>query len=128
MEFALVLPIFLLLLFAIIDFGWYFTREFVLINAVSQGARSAVGTVRQPDETVSAYVQRVTEKVRETAGDLYWIGTLSESRITVEVELSGGLPDTITVVGKDNYRSLTGFLPSSLLPEDTRARTVMAFL
>ena len=41
-EFALVLPIFLLLIFGIIDFGWYFFVEHTLQYATREGMRLAL--------------------------------------------------------------------------------------
>jgi len=41
-EFALVLPIFLAVLFATIDYGWYFYQRFTLAAAVRDGVRYGV--------------------------------------------------------------------------------------
>jgi len=41
-EFALVLPIFLALLFAMIDYGWYFYQRFTLAMAIRDGVRYGV--------------------------------------------------------------------------------------
>ncbi len=41
-EFALILPIFLLILCGIIDFGWLFYNQLTLNNACREGARYAV--------------------------------------------------------------------------------------
>ena len=41
-EFALILPIFLLILCGIIDFGWLFYNQLSLNNACREGARYAV--------------------------------------------------------------------------------------
>ena len=41
-EFALVLPILLMLLCAIIDFGWFYYNQITLNNAAREGARFAV--------------------------------------------------------------------------------------
>jgi Flp pilus assembly protein TadG len=40
-EFVLVLPVFLLIVFAAIDWGWYFVRRETAVNAVREGARVA---------------------------------------------------------------------------------------
>ncbi|OPY06389.1 MAG: TadE-like protein [Syntrophus sp. PtaB.Bin001] len=48
MEFALVAPIFFLLLFAIFDFGWYFFTQHTIQYATREGTRIAVvGTQTQ---------------------------------------------------------------------------------
>jgi Flp pilus assembly protein TadG len=47
-EFALVLPVFLLLLGGIIDFGFMFYSRITVINAAREGARSAVTSIDNP--------------------------------------------------------------------------------
>lgn len=47
-EFAIVLPIFLALLFGSIDYGWYFYQKFTLAAAVQAGVRSAL-SVKETD-------------------------------------------------------------------------------
>jgi Flp pilus assembly protein TadG len=47
-EFAIVLPIFLALLFGAIDYGWYFYQKFTLAAAIQSGVRSAL-SVKETD-------------------------------------------------------------------------------
>jgi Flp pilus assembly protein TadG len=47
-EFAIVLPIFLALLFGAVDYGWYFYQKFTLAAAVQAGVRSAL-SVKETD-------------------------------------------------------------------------------
>jgi Flp pilus assembly protein TadG len=47
-EFAIVLPIFLAMLFGAIDYGWYFYQKFTLAAAVQAGVRSAL-SVKETD-------------------------------------------------------------------------------
>ena len=42
-EFAFVLPVFILFLFAIIDFGWLFTQFLGVKQSAREGARLAIG-------------------------------------------------------------------------------------
>jgi len=60
-EFTLVLPIFLLVLFAIIDFGMAFNAWITVTNSAREGAR--VGSVRAPSVDIE-------QRVRDTAGSL----------------------------------------------------------
>jgi len=60
-EFTLVLPIFLLVLFAIIDFGMAFNAWITVTNSAREGAR--VGSVRAPSGDIE-------QRVRDTAGSL----------------------------------------------------------
>ncbi|HQP25984.1 MAG TPA: pilus assembly protein, partial [Smithellaceae bacterium] len=50
-EFALIMPLFFLLLFGIVDFGWYFFNQHTIQYATREGARLAlVGrTLQNPD-------------------------------------------------------------------------------
>lgn len=60
-EFALVLPIFLLVLFAIVDFGMAFHAWITVTNSAREGAR--LGAVR-------AAAADIDQRVRDTAGSL----------------------------------------------------------
>jgi Flp pilus assembly protein TadG len=60
-EFSLILPIMLLMLFALVDFGRGFYTWLVLTNAAREGAR--VGAVQQPIDVITA-------KVKDTASGL----------------------------------------------------------
>ncbi|MBN1905184.1 MAG: pilus assembly protein [Deltaproteobacteria bacterium] len=122
-EFGLILPIFLLLLIAVIEYGWYFTHEIVLSNAVSEGARRAI---KEEDE---ADIKKVTyAAVREA----FWLHDL---------EKDGGIENVVNVIIPDDnpkrvivtipvlgYNQLTGFMPSKMVPETIGAKAVMTFL
>ncbi|HEY5183375.1 MAG TPA: TadE/TadG family type IV pilus assembly protein [Actinomycetes bacterium] len=59
-EFVLILPILLLLLFGIISFGWVFSAQLTVNNAVREGARAAVvagGGIDRQCNTVVANVR-----------------------------------------------------------------------
>jgi len=60
-EFTLVLPIFLLVLFAIMDFGMAFNAWITVTNSAREGAR--LGSVRAPSGDIET-------RVRDTAGSL----------------------------------------------------------
>ena len=61
-EFALCLPLVLLILAAVVDFGWVFMHELSLSMAVREGARVAV--IHVEDGT---YTDKARDKVEETA-------------------------------------------------------------
>jgi Flp pilus assembly protein TadG len=46
-EFALVLPLFCAMMFAAIDYGWYFYQKFTLASAVQGGIRAALSVTEQ---------------------------------------------------------------------------------
>lgn len=68
-EFALVLPIFALLMFAIIDFGWYFYTEHTLQFAVREGTRLAlVGRILTgPDGTPMTRKDSIIKQIKDYA-------------------------------------------------------------
>lgn len=73
-EFALVLPILLLLLCGILDFGWYFYNQLSLDNACRDGARFAIVQQCQTTEQLEALKgeieqRAVTTNVRKTLTD-----------------------------------------------------------
>jgi Flp pilus assembly protein TadG len=85
-EFVLVLPIFLLLVFAIVDFGMGFHAWLTVTNSAREGAR--VGAVRSSQ---AAIVQRV----QDTSD------SLDQSNMTITVTNAQGTPGTSVVVDVD---------------------------
>jgi Flp pilus assembly protein TadG len=85
-EFVLVLPIFLLLVFAIIDFGMGFHAWLTVTNSAREGAR--LGAVRG---TQAEIVQRV----QDTAD------SLDQSNMTITVTNAQGTPGSSVVVDVD---------------------------
>ncbi len=65
-EFALVLPVLLVVLFGIVQFGIAFNNYVTLTDAVRAGARVAAVSRLSPPPVVT----RVTNKVKASAGDL----------------------------------------------------------
>ncbi|MGD9160017.1 MAG: pilus assembly protein [Desulfobacteraceae bacterium] len=123
MEFGLILPVFLLLIFAIIEYGWYFTHEIVLTNAVAEGARRAIKEENEEDAQTAAI-----EGVKEA----FWLRDLEddgEIENIVEVDISDDdEPKRVTVlISKLVYKQLTGFMPSKMVPDVIGAKAVMTF-
>lgn len=65
-EFALFLPIFVLLLFGMIEFGHYFSQSISVATAASEGAREGIVCASSSDFTsrVNARVQRVAPNLK----------------------------------------------------------------
>ena len=82
-EFALVVPIFLLVLFAIVDFGMAFHAWITVTNSAREGAR--VGAVR-------ATSAEIEQRVRDTAT------SLDQANLSVGITNAGGLPGESVVV------------------------------
>ena len=105
-EFAIVVPIFCLLLFAMIDFGLAFQSYLGLRNGVNTGAR--VASVNQVDSSCSGATNPMICTVQNRIGSL--LGVQSGS-VQVSVSFPNGtsnVGDPVTVTGKALLRSTTG--------------------
>jgi len=100
-EFAIVLPLFLALLFGVMETGWLFAQLVEVRNAAREGARLAV--VDYPDPGDSGQI------ISETCSR----AVLSSGRASVYLSQNNAGTDqasaVVTVI--QNYDSLTGFLP-----------------
>lgn len=97
-EFVLVLPIFLILVFAIIDFGLGFHAWLTVTNSAREGAR--LGAVRAAaggacDNDPSTQATNIDCRVRETAD------SLDQSKLTVTITNAQGTPGSSVVVDVD---------------------------
>ena len=98
-EFALIVPIFLVLVFAIVDFGMGFHAWITVTNSAREGARlGAVGGTSD----------QITQKVRDTSS------SLDQDRLSVTVTNAQGIPGESVKVEVDyDYQMitpLTGFV------------------
>ena len=68
-EFALIMPIFFILLFGIIDFGWYFFNQHTIQYATREGTRLALvgGTLRDADENELSRGDSIVKKIKDSA-------------------------------------------------------------
>lgn len=127
LEMAIVLPILLLIFFAIIEYGWCFVNWIMLHNAVSEGARAGI---RARDwETENAHAEDPVAFAREAAVDAFWLSPLPANEVNVVIlEADGNKPKRIKVeILEHPYKSITGYLLKSMIPESLGARAVMAF-
>ncbi len=116
-EFALCLYGLLLILFGIMEYGWYMTNQIVLSNAVSCGARAGIKAKEWEGESPVDLARTATKKS-------FWISDLSNNiRINI---LNNPRRLRVSVSGLE-YSPLTGFLPSELIPEYVKAKAVMVF-
>jgi Flp pilus assembly protein TadG len=99
-EFAFVLPLFILLLFAIIDFGWLFTQFLDVKQGAREGARLAI--VNNCDQSsASACRDDLVEKICDRTADL------DDDDTTVTLTPGAG---TAEVTVAYPARSLTGMM------------------
>lgn len=99
-EFAIVLPVLALLLFAILQFGILFNNYVTLTDAVRAGARTAAVSRHQSNPCAAAEA-----KVRQAAD------TLDDARLTVGCSSSWSPGSDVTITGSYPYEvDLLGFV------------------
>ena len=112
-EFALLLPLLLLILGLIIDYGWYFTNWIELTNAVSAGARAGIKAKEWEGEDPEDFAKNVVN-------DNFW----DSLQVVVTEEDS---PRRITVTATYNYTPLMGAFTESLVPQTIKTSATMVF-
>lgn len=109
-EFALILPIFLLILCGIIDFGWLFYNQLSLNNACREGARYAVVNTAEDASTqaIINHIENTTTTVFANDGVDIKIEysspndpTAGDITVSMEAEISFFTPVLSTVLGKE---------------------------
>ncbi|MEN8114203.1 MAG: TadE/TadG family type IV pilus assembly protein [Actinomycetota bacterium] len=93
-EFALVLPLFVLLVFGIMEAGWLFSQQVEIRNAAREGARLAVVDYGSADTIIGEVCSRAD---------------LSGHGATVTIAAN---PTSVAVSVSNPYESLTGVLDS----------------
>jgi Flp pilus assembly protein TadG len=105
-EFALILPLFLTLVFGTMEYGWVFYQHFGMASAVRDGLRLGV-TISQnatPDPKTSA--------VKRTQDLLAGVG-ISPTSVTINAKYTGASPSkTMTLSATMLYKPLIGFVPT----------------
>lgn len=124
-EFALVLPMLLLVLFAVIEYGWYMVNQAVLTGAVAAGARA--GT--RAEEWDENNPEDPGEEARRVVRESFWPFQITDEQIQTndDLYLSSGGPRMMKVAVVVPYQPLTGYLPEKLLPGSLGAKALMAF-
>ena len=120
LEFALILPILLVLISAIADYGWYLTQQTQVLQAVGDGARMGI--------TVSPAASPGPEDIalEHTQNVLSGLGIPCNDDDDCEFETSinsAGTLDVLTVKVTLNYQPIAGLVP---YPEKIKAETSMA--
>ena len=111
-EFALLVPVLLMVVLGAIDFGWFFFCQLSVSNAAREGARAGT-TVPNGD---GAKAQTVAQAYLTSAG----LGA-QPTAFLVNV---GAAPTTVSVEVTMTYQKLINF-PPGLLPPTAHARAVM---
>jgi Flp pilus assembly protein TadG len=105
-EFALLLPVFMILLFGTIEFGMIMYSRELITNASREGARAGIIQV-SPKPTAGTIT---------TIATTYLTGTgINLADVTVAVTGAGGAnPATLTVAATYQYRWLIPYIPTVL--------------
>jgi Flp pilus assembly protein TadG len=117
-EFALVIPVFLMLVLGTIDFGYYFFVSEVVTNAAREGARAA--TVLDPTTTAWGAARTEAETV---AGKYLASGGLKSVGVSAN-RVPDGLNVNVQVDILYPVGSVTGFF-STIMPTYSKAHAVM---
>jgi len=110
-EFALLLPLLLLILGLIIDYGWYFTNWIQLTNAVSAGARAGIKAEEGQEANLAKHI----------VNNNFW-----ESLQELKAEVKDS-PRRIIVTATYNYTPLMGPFTESLVPHTIKTKATMVF-
>ncbi|MDV3429335.1 MAG: pilus assembly protein [Bacillota bacterium] len=105
-EFALILPVLILIILGIIEFGWLLNGQITLTNAAREGARTSVVC-----DSVTAY-SKALAAVQKYEG----VGGLTNITIKPgDFSYSGGIA-TVKVTAEN--KTLTGFFNGTILPSN----------
>ena len=97
-EFALVLPMLALLLFAVTQFGITFNRYLALTDAVRAGARAGA-VARHSDDPAGTTEMRVREAAANLDQDQLTVSVTSSWETGDDVVVSGSYPYEINLLG-----------------------------
>ncbi len=109
-EFALILPIFLLILCGIIDFGWLFYNQLSLNNACREGARYAVVNTAEDGSTqaIVNHIENTTTTVFSNGGIDVQVSysapsepTSGDVTVSMKADISFFTPVLSTILGKE---------------------------
>ena len=109
-EFALTLPILTMLLLGLVDYGWYFLRQSMVVNAVRESMR--LGSLQSPDSADPA--GDCTDCKSLTAAQI--VSTLADVGITVsEAEVTPSIENVagtcaLTLSPIIEFEPLAGFV------------------
>ncbi len=105
-EFALVLPFLLAVVFGILEYGWIFYEQFNLAGAVRDGLRQGVTVAQTVSPDPKAFA------VQKAQADLQAVG-ITPASVTLTATYTGTAPTkTMTLKADMTYHKLIGFVPT----------------
>lgn len=122
-EFALILPVFLILLFGVVEFGLLLYNQHVITNASREGARYGI-VVRSPRRTV----EEIEAVVDAYCGDhLVTFGGGTPTTTVTSTGQAFGDDLAVEVTFHYDFMVLPNFLAGFLGGTDLRAHTTMKY-
>lgn len=124
-EFVLILPVLLILLFGIIEFGLLLYNKQVITNASREGARYGIVS-RSPRRSVD----EIRAVVNDYCGNHLVTSGSTVPTTTVDPDPTGGVFGddlTVTVTFHYDFFALPSFITSLLGGTDLRAQTTMKY-
>jgi len=113
-EFAIVLPLLMLLLLGILEFGWMFNQQISLTNAAREAARYYAVHL---NDTPAGTVADAQSAGRAAAPTVNWTG----GTITITPNCSGPQTGTVSAQATIPMHSLTGMF-AGLMPAQLNAK------
>ncbi len=102
-EFALILPVLMMFLTGIMDYGWFFSQQISMIHAVRDGVRAGATTPFE-DDPVRVTEERIATSLEEAG---------FRGAVTLDVQLVGNSPDrAVSAAAAVDYNALIGFVPT----------------
>ena len=125
-EFAIIVPVLLTILFGIIEYGWVMTSWIIIANAASEGARAAI-TESGGSASGTAAENAAKEALWSNMKDDNPAEELAITKTEITKDPPNNLPRRYKVTVSWAYQELVGFLPASMVPGSLSAESVMAF-
>jgi Flp pilus assembly protein TadG len=112
-EFAMLLPVLMAIVSAIVDYGWYYSEELAVIASAREGARA--GAVTPMPDACAAAITRARAALIDAG--------LDGDRALLRATTRGAAPDQVlTVTAEVPFVKLLGLVPT---PGRLRAATTM---
>ena len=99
-EFALVIPIFMLVLAAILDFGFMLFQRMTIINAAREGARAAVMVQTPSAASIDTAAWGAATSVASQGGV-----SITNSNVTITCVQTSASPSSTTVISCDSAKA-----------------------
>ena len=127
-EFALVLPLFLMLIFAIVDFGWYFFVQHTVQFATREGTRLAQVLSGDPETRIEAIITKIQENaslaINPDKLHIYIYPVDPSNPVDQEIQDAGDPGDYMRVRTTYTYQSLTPMISPLFKDKTIKAETL----